>query len=124
MSRGLWFAVGARTRRSLVLLWTALFICSLALQYVQLATPTPVLATKNYECGARLSPDGRWLAYVSNDSGQNEVYVRPYPGPDRRVPVSTAGGTQRKVTRPGRILPSEGSDLHVLERIRGRSRAA
>ncbi len=44
MSRGLWFAVGARTRRSLVLLWTALFICSLALQYVQLATPTPALA--------------------------------------------------------------------------------
>ena len=55
---------------------------------------TPILATKSYEGGARLSPSGRWLVYVSNDSGQNEVYVRPYPGPDRRVPVSTAGGTQ------------------------------
>jgi hypothetical protein len=56
--------------------------------------PTPILATKSYEGGARLSANGRWLVYVSNDSGQNEVYVRPYPGPDRRVPVSTAGGTQ------------------------------
>jgi uncharacterized repeat protein (TIGR01451 family) len=44
MSRGLWFAMSARTRRSLTLLWTALFVCSLALQYVQLATPTTVLA--------------------------------------------------------------------------------
>ena len=44
MSRGLWFAMSARTRRSLTLLWTALFLCSLALQYVQLAVPAPVLA--------------------------------------------------------------------------------
>ena len=44
MSRGLWYFMSARTRRSLTLLWTALFICSLALQYVQLAAPAPTLA--------------------------------------------------------------------------------
>ena len=44
MSRGLWFAMNARTRRSLTLLWTALFLFSLALQSVQLATPAPALA--------------------------------------------------------------------------------
>ena len=44
MSRGLWFAMSARTRRGLVLLWTALFLCSLALQSVQLASPSVTLA--------------------------------------------------------------------------------
>ena len=47
MSRGLWFAMSARTRRSLTLLWTALFLCSLAMQYVQLAVPAPALAAHN-----------------------------------------------------------------------------
>ena len=55
---------------------------------------TTLLKTPAYEGGARLSPDGRWLAYVSNESGQNEIYVRPFPGPDRRWTVSTQGGTQ------------------------------
>jgi uncharacterized repeat protein (TIGR01451 family)/fimbrial isopeptide formation D2 family protein len=44
MSRGLWFAMNARTRKSLTLLWTALFLFSLALQSVQLATPAATLA--------------------------------------------------------------------------------
>ena len=44
MSRGLWTFMSARTRRSLTLLWTALFVCSLALQYVQLAAPALTLA--------------------------------------------------------------------------------
>ena len=39
------------------------------------------------------SPDGRWLAYSSNQSGQYEVYVRPFPGPGDKAPVSTGGGS-------------------------------
>jgi serine/threonine-protein kinase len=54
----------------------------------------PLLKTPSYEGGARVSPDGRWLAYVSNDSAQNDVYLRPYPALDRRWTVSTQGGTQ------------------------------
>jgi eukaryotic-like serine/threonine-protein kinase len=64
---------------------------------LSLRNPTqvqPLLKTAAYEGGARLSPDGRWLTYVSNESGQNEVYLRPFPGPDRRMQVSTQGGTQ------------------------------
>jgi Tol biopolymer transport system component len=38
------------------------------------------------------SPDGRWMAYHSNESGRSEVYVRPFPGPGRRWQVSTEGG--------------------------------
>ena len=37
--------------------------------------------------------DGRWLAYVSNESGQFQVYLRRYPGPEGRWAVSTDGGT-------------------------------
>jgi serine/threonine-protein kinase len=40
----------------------------------------------------RLSPDGQWLAYVSDESGRDEIYVRPYPGLDRKWQVSTGGG--------------------------------
>ena len=54
----------------------------------------PILKTPAYEGGAKLSPDGHWLLYVSNESSQNEIYLRPYGGPDRRWPVSTQGGTQ------------------------------
>ncbi len=42
--------------------------------------------------GPRLSPDGRWVAYVSSESGRMEVYVQPFPGPGGRVPISTNGG--------------------------------
>ena len=38
------------------------------------------------------SPDGRWLAYHSNESGRYEVFVRPFPGPGGRWQISTAGG--------------------------------
>jgi len=43
---------------------------------------------------ARISPDGRWIAYVSNESGRDEVYVQPFPALDGRWQVSTAGGSE------------------------------
>jgi serine/threonine-protein kinase len=45
-----------------------------------------------FEAEAAFSPDGRWLAYMSNESGRNEVYVRPFPGSGGKWQVSTAGG--------------------------------
>jgi serine/threonine-protein kinase len=50
------------------------------------------------------SPDGRWIAYVSNESGGAEVYVQPYPGPGEKVRVSTAGGSEPIWTSKGREL--------------------
>jgi serine/threonine-protein kinase len=41
---------------------------------------------------ARISPDGRWIAYASGDSGRNEIYVRPYPSLNGKAPISTQGG--------------------------------
>jgi serine/threonine-protein kinase len=41
-----------------------------------------------------ISPDGRWLAYVSTESGTTEVYVRPFPGPGGRWQISTGGGVE------------------------------
>ncbi len=46
-------------------------------------------STQNY---AAFSPDGRWLAYMSAETGSQEVYVRPFPGTGGRVRVSTSGG--------------------------------
>jgi serine/threonine-protein kinase len=50
------------------------------------------------------SPNGRWLAYVSNESGRDEVYVRPYPDRGTRIPISTNGGIEPVWSRDGREL--------------------
>jgi hypothetical protein len=42
---------------------------------------------------AKFSPDGHWVAYVSNESGRNEVYVAPFPGPGPKRQISVAGGS-------------------------------
>ncbi len=51
-----------------------------------------------------LSPDGRWLAYNSDESGQTEVYVRPFPGPGGRMPVSVGGGSRPVWAHDGREI--------------------
>ena len=55
-------------------------------------TPRVFLNTPAAEREPMFSPDGKWLAYSSNETGRNEVYVRPFPGPGDRVMVSTTGG--------------------------------
>ena len=56
------------------------------------ATPEVFIRTPFMEGDPVFSPDGRWLAYSSNESGQFEVYVRSYPGPGGRWQVSSDGG--------------------------------
>jgi eukaryotic-like serine/threonine-protein kinase len=51
-----------------------------------------------------LSPDGHWMAYISNESGTYELYVRPYPGPGEKIRISTAGGFEPIWTADGREL--------------------
>ena len=66
--------------------------------------PRPLLQT-SYNVGApRFSPDGRWLAFESDETGQREVYVQPYPGPGPRLRLSTAGGRTPMFTNNGRTL--------------------
>jgi eukaryotic-like serine/threonine-protein kinase len=66
--------------------------------------PHPFLQTRFNEQYADLSPDGSWLAYVSNQSGRAEVYVQPYPGPGARQQISVDGGTAPAWSRDGREL--------------------
>ena len=55
-------------------------------------TPTPFLNSRSAEMEATFSPDGRFVAYHSDESGQDEIYVRPFPGPGGRELVSIGGG--------------------------------
>jgi len=58
-------------------------------------TPAPFVSTSFFqELMPSLSPDGRWLAYVSDETGATEVYVRPFPGPGARYLVSARGGSE------------------------------
>jgi serine/threonine protein kinase len=68
------------------------------------ATPTPFVNSAATEWGARLSPDDRWMAYSSNESGRWEAYVKPYPGPGARRQISTGGGAEVVWARSGREL--------------------
>jgi serine/threonine-protein kinase len=64
----------------------------------------PFLQTKFWEEYPRFSPDGGWVAYVSNESERSEVYVRSFPGPGPKWQVSTEGGTEPRWSRSGREL--------------------
>lgn len=55
--------------------------------------PQPLVRTKFSEGSPKFSPDGKWLAYASNESGQSQVYVIAYPGPGPKVQISNNGGT-------------------------------
>jgi Tol biopolymer transport system component len=63
---------------------------------------------------ARFSPDGRWLAYTSQESGRNEVYVAAFPGPGERWQVSTEGGVEPRWRRDSKELFYLSSDLRLM----------
>ena len=64
----------------------------------------PFLHTNFLERNPRLSPDGHWLAYVSNESGRDEVYVRAFPGPGGVQQISSGGGAEPQWAHNGREL--------------------
>jgi serine/threonine-protein kinase len=66
--------------------------------------PIPLLVTADDDKEPRVSPDGRWLAYVSNQSGREEVYVRPLMSAAGRVAVSTGGGGEPLWSPDGKRL--------------------
>jgi Tol biopolymer transport system component len=66
--------------------------------------PFPVVRTPFVDAQPRLSPDGRWLAYESNESGKWEVYLRGFPASKNKWQVSTGGGAQPQWRRDGREL--------------------
>lgn len=66
--------------------------------------PVPYLKTIVSRYMAQFSPDGKWVAYVANDSGRDEVYLSPFPEATERIRVSTAGGALPRWRRDGTEL--------------------
>jgi serine/threonine protein kinase/Tol biopolymer transport system component len=64
----------------------------------------PFKQTPAAERQGTLSPDGRWMAYASNESGRSEIYVEPVPGPGGRWQISTSGGEQPRWVRNGKEI--------------------
>jgi Tol biopolymer transport system component len=79
--------------------------------------PQPFLRTPFSEANAKFSPDGKWVAYTSNETGPTEVYVTRFPGPNGKWPISSGGGTYPRwradgkelfyVTRNGTLMAAE-----------------
>jgi serine/threonine-protein kinase len=66
--------------------------------------PKPFLTSPFHELHGAFSPDGRWVAYTSNESGRDEIYVRPWPGPGGKWQVSSEGGIRPRWSRNGKEL--------------------
>ena len=80
----------------------------------RLGTPELFLGTPFLEVLPAFSPDGRWIAYLSTESGTSEIYVRPFPGPGGRWQISTAGGAFPVWSRNGRELLYTTPDQRVM----------
>jgi len=81
--------------------------------------PGPLVASRSDEGAVALSPDGRWLAYQSNQTGQNEVYVRPFPDVNAgKWTVSVGGGSQPLWAHSGtELFYVDGQELLVAARL-------
>ena len=76
----------------------------------------PFLRTPFNEGAASFSPDGRWLAYVSDESGRPEIYVQPYPGPGGKWQISTEGATEPLWNPNGKeLLYRSGNKMMAVE---------
>ena len=64
----------------------------------------PFLQAPSNQASARFSPDGQFIVYCSDESGRHEVYVRPFPGGERRWQISNNGGKQPRWSRDGAEL--------------------
>jgi serine/threonine-protein kinase len=76
----------------------------ISLMDVSSGSVTPFLSSKFDETNPQISPDGRWVAYISNESGRSEIYVRPFPGPGLKLQISNEGGSEPLWARNGKRL--------------------
>ncbi len=89
------------------------------------SAPIPIIASPFHEFEPALSPDGRYLAYVSDESGQREVYIRPFPNTDDgKWLISGGGGIEPAWSADGLELffrSLTGQSIHVVDLSRGPS---
>jgi serine/threonine protein kinase/Tol biopolymer transport system component len=76
--------------------------------------PFPVVQTSFDDIEGQFSPDGRWLAYASNESGRYEIHIRSFPEPSGKWQVSAAGGLQPRWGRDGRELFFVAPDTRLM----------
>ncbi|MGB5341988.1 MAG: hypothetical protein WBP67_07830, partial [Thermoanaerobaculia bacterium] len=76
--------------------------------------PYPFLMTPFAEVRARFSPDGRWVAYQTNESGRAEIYVQEFPGPGGKWQISTAGGTEPQWSPDGEELYYISPEMNMM----------
>ena len=83
-----------------------------------------LIATMANERAPALSPDGRWLAYVSNDEEGDQIYIQPHPGTGPRQRISSAGGTEPVWSPDGtELFYRRGPEVHVVTIDQGRGTA-
>jgi serine/threonine-protein kinase len=78
----------------------------------------PLLTSRFDERSPAISPDDRWLAYVSDETGRDEVYVRPFPDGGGRWVISAAGGIEPRWRRDGRELFYRNADTVIAVQVR------
>jgi Tol biopolymer transport system component/predicted Ser/Thr protein kinase len=76
--------------------------------------PVPFLRTRFNEAAPQFSPDGYWIVYQSDESGQNEIYATQFPGPGDKRLISTSGGTWPRWGRSGREIFYLSGDKHMM----------
>ena len=76
--------------------------------------PRPFLQTPRNEWLSDISPDGHWMAYTSDESGQNEIYVRPFPTGGAKWQISTDGGIRPLWTRNGELVYPNGDKMMAV----------
>jgi Tol biopolymer transport system component len=76
--------------------------------------PRPFLQTPRNEWFSDLSPDGHWLAYTSDESGQNEIYIRPFPTGGAKWQISIEGGIRPSWTRNGELVYPNGDKMMAV----------
>lgn len=80
--------------------------------------PIPFVTTPSSERAPDFSPDGRFIVYVSDETGRDEVYVQPYPGPGGKELISTDGGDEPVWSADGRELFYRQGDRMIAVSVR------
>ncbi len=88
----------------------------------QQRTARALMTTKFSERSPQVSPDGKWLAYASDESGRTEIYVSPFPGPGGKTAISTQGGREPRWSRNGDEVFYRQSDAVMAVKVTTGSR--
>ncbi|PYS32289.1 MAG: hypothetical protein DMG14_34910 [Acidobacteria bacterium] len=76
--------------------------------------PFPVVQTKFSEREGQFSPDGKWIAYTSDETGQSQIYVQAFPKPSGKWQISVNGGVHPRWRADGKVIFYIGADRQLM----------